>query len=530
MSGIAFFDIQGSGQPTRNEHCDVCVIGAGAAGIYLAVQLASKGLDVILVEAGGSVCGDASEVGFEALFSDEVYPGATQGRAFGLGGSTSQWGGLLTPHTHHNVREMADANRSPWPHIVQTVSEKSDKVLKLLGHMEPGEFTGFAQKQLGGVYKALNAVGLDVAASLFIPFRYKNLAFLLHGKGADLSRLRVFVNAVAKSLAIKSGANSGARLQCLTAVARNGNNINVTAKRFVIAAGAIESARILLELNSFSSYPVLRPTAEVGRYLSDHLSISIADVAASSLEDAARLFAPHFSRGWMRSFRFVESDLPSSAPRAFAHFIFENENPGFLLAKEVLGAMQGRRWPKVSCLEAVSGVGGLVALAHARYFHSSLYIPSGTRTHLQLDIEQTPSRENHISLGSDRDRYGRQVAKIQWRISDVDLNNIQATAKRILEKWAGTKDRLPKLVPRICGGDSTKPHDAYHPVGTCRMGSDPQAVVDQNLKVCGVSNLWVVSTGVLPSAGTANPTFTMLCLAEALVEHLTKPSSTIQHV
>ena len=66
-----------------------------------------------------------------------------------------------------------------------------------------------------------------------------------------------------------------------------------------------------------------------------------------------------------------------------------------------------------------------------------------------------------------------------------------------------------------------KPHDAYHPVGVCRMGTDSEAVVDQNLKVWGIENMWVVSTAVLPSAGTANPTFTMLCLAEALVEHMT---------
>jgi choline dehydrogenase-like flavoprotein len=52
------------------------------------------------------------------------------------------------------------------------------------------------------------------------------------------------------------------------------------------------------------------------------------------------------------------------------------------------------------------------------------------------------------------------------------------------------------------------------------MGEDAEAVVDRNLKVWGVQNLWVVSTGVLPSAGTANPTFSMLCLAQQLAEDI----------
>jgi choline dehydrogenase-like flavoprotein len=51
------------------------------------------------------------------------------------------------------------------------------------------------------------------------------------------------------------------------------------------------------------------------------------------------------------------------------------------------------------------------------------------------------------------------------------------------------------------------------------MGDDALAVVDQDLKTWGVQNLWVSSTGVLPSAGTANPTFTMLCLTHQLAEN-----------
>lgn len=93
MSPVVFFDLLKSHQLSRDERCDICVVGAGAVGIYLTAALASKGFDVILVEAGGSTCSKASEVGFEAGFLGKSYPGATEGRAFGLGGTTSVWGG-----------------------------------------------------------------------------------------------------------------------------------------------------------------------------------------------------------------------------------------------------------------------------------------------------------------------------------------------------------------------------------------------------------------------------------------------------
>ena len=530
MSGVAFSDLLEADQSDRSVQSDVCVIGAGAAGIYLAVQLAAKGLDVILLEAGGSLCGDASELGFEAVFSNEFYPGATKGRYFGLGGSTSRWGGVLVPHTRHDLREEAETDSDPWSHIVNEVSENSDKVLENLGRRGPGRFAEFAREVLGEMGRTLNAAGLDVVASLSLPFRKRNLSFLLNGKGVSRSRIRVFLNAVARSWTFEAGIRLGAKVCRLSAVAHNGNSLNVAASRFVVAAGAIESARILLEIESTSSHPVLRPAAAVGCYLSDHLSVSIADVGASSLHDTVRLFAPRFSQGWMRSFRFMEADPPTTAPRAFAHFIFDIENPGFTLAKEVLGAIQSRRWPQLSASDVVSGIGGLVALAYARYIRSTLYIPPSTKTHLQLDIDQTPARENRISLGSEKDKYGRRIPDIRWGISDVDLINIKATAERLLSNWPCATGRLPKLIPGNFDCNVTKPHDAYHPVGSCRMGSDSEAVVDQDLKVWGVENMWVISTGVLPNAGTANPTFTMLCLAESLVEHLTNTALPINHV
>ena len=151
---------------------------------------------------------------------------------------------------------------------------------------------------------------------------------------------------------------------------------------------------------------------------------------------------------------------------------------------------------------------------------SRLYIPKNTPVCLQLDVEQCPRKENNISLSQEKDEYGRQKSVITWKISNTDMAGIKSVADQFLNLWPGKPAGFPDLIPLELDVDSTKLHDAYHPAGTCRMGENKEAVVDFNLKVHGLGNMWVVSTGVLPSAGTANPTFTMLCLANKLATQI----------
>jgi choline dehydrogenase-like flavoprotein len=523
MSGVNWVDL-GSGSPAPSlVEADVCVIGAGAAGIYLATQLVQRGRSVVLIEAGPKTGVDAATVGFDAIFGRDSYPGATSGRFFGMGGSTTRWGGLLIPHSQADRREP-DPFAAAWSHILGVVREEAPSVLRNLGYQGGVDFESFAERTLGQTARKLADSGLSVKSGLYLPFRRKNLVSLLKQVKDRGAGLRVFFNAVAKEWDIQPGSHRAARISQLKVVARNGHSLRVRAGQFALCAGAIESSRILLEMRAAYSQPVLRPGARPGCYLGDHLSLPIADVAADSRDQTVRLFAPRFSRGWMRGFRFLETGAPPGTPRAFTHFIFENRSPGFELAKTLLGALQQRRLPPVGAGDLIGGVGDLLHLAYGRLVESRLFIPPGTEAHLQLDMEQLPVRENRVSLSDRQDDYGRRIVRVDWAISEQDIAALAASAQHLLALWPGAKAGLPALTPRpIVRADGhaiEKPYDAYHPVGTCRMGEDKEAVVDSNLKVWGLDNLWLLSTGVLPSAGSANPTFTMLCLGARLTGSL----------
>ncbi len=476
---------------------------------------------VAVFEAGPTVGVSAKDVGFIPDFLADYYPGAIEGRSFGLGGSTSRWGGLIIPHSSFDLRsENTSPHHTTWKRIVDVVSARRGKVLNTLGYPFPVKFEAFSSKALGTRHQLLTKAGFGVQASIFLPFAKKNLVQLLKSKVANDHPIQIYVNAVAKDWEIDCKPDCPSKLNAVTAVSKHGNRHRICAGRFILAAGALETARVLLEIQAQHASR-LKLSKQIGMFLGDHLSIAIAEVAKDSQKIANQIFAPRFQSVWMRSFRFLDQGLSQNDPRAFAHFVFDNQNPGFLLAKKCLGGVQARKFPKLSFSEVLLGVSGLTKLVTDRYLRSRLYIPSFTTARFQLDIEQNPSAENRISLGSEKDSYSRSLAKINWRISDMEIHRIRSVADRFITRWNEIGNRIPKLVPTELSENSQKPHDAYHPVGVCRMGDDAEAVVDLDLKVRGVDNLWCVTTGVFPTAGTANPTFSMLCLGQDLIERMT---------
>ena len=498
-------------------HSDICIIGAGAVGIYLASELVSIGFDVVLIEAGPLNAVDANQIGFEPLFSLDPYLGATKGRYFGIGGTTTRWGGALIPHTKHDLTDDPFTN-STWSTIVDRVRLYGSQVLLRLGYKHGSDFDKIPHSILGNKIKLLPTSGFNVQANLLLPFRRKNFIVNLHSILKQNARLKVFFNAVVRDWVFSSSSIQDERISEIRAISKSGNLLKVIANRFIISAGGIETSRILLEIIEAKSTPSLFVKGNPGCYLGDHLSLPIADVHLNDRFLTGKLFSPRFMGSWMRGFRFLENTPPKNAPKAFTHFIFPTESPGFNLVKKILQSIQLQQKPKLSFGDSLVGFKDIFNIAYCRIVESRMYVPRHKEIIFQLDIEQYPKFENRIILDAKRDEYGRKKVKINWSISENDSQRILDTANRILSIWPGPTAMMPKLESRAIDLIKTKPYDAYHPVGTCRMGSRGASVVDLNLKLWGIDNVWVVSTAVLPNAGTANPTFTILCLAHQLAK------------
>ena len=112
---------------------------------------------------------------------------------------------------------------------------------------------------------------------------------------------------------------------------------------------------------------------------------------------------------------------------------------------------------------------------------------------------------------------GIPKAKINWDINSVDIESAELLEAKILERLANIG-----LIPRkIMQSKFEEFKDSSHHIGTTRMAKDPvDGVVDINCKVFGLKNLYVSGSSVFPTAGSANPTYTIAALSIRLADHL----------
>ena len=126
-------------------------------------------------------------------------------------------------------------------------------------------------------------------------------------------------------------------------------------------------------------------------------------------------------------------------------------------------------------------------------------------------LELEASSSNRITLdGSSLDRWGRPSVALQANWTPRDI----ATREQALR----TQARLTEPLGRTPTPPALR---WFHPAGTCAMGHSPDTgVVDANLSVFGVHNLSVAGAAVFPTAGTTNPTLTIVALSLRLGDYL----------
>ena len=340
--------------------------------------------------------------------------------------------------------------------------------------------------------------------------------------------LAIWLNATVVNFQL---AQDTGRLTSVSARHISGKALIVSGSNFALCAGALKSTRLLLLLDQLYNGAIFQDCEAIGRYFHDHVSMPVAAIQVHDKTRLNRLAAFRFVGGTMRSLRFELSPRAQKAAAVasgFAHIgIRTTEATGFEALRRLLRNLQlrGRIDPRL-VLEITRDFPFIARAAFWRYLRHQLYWPASASPELHVVAEQLPHPDNRITLSATHDMLGVPIPTIDWQIRPTEHRVFAAFKERFSAYWnRHSLDGVGSLSwseesPVLPLKDDEE-LSIFHPGGSTRMGSDRRlAVVDHDLRLFAVRNLWVASTSVFPSGASANPTLMLMLFARRLGHRL----------
>jgi choline dehydrogenase-like flavoprotein len=506
---------------------DLCIVGAGAAGLALAAEFLGTPWRVIVLESG---LREPDALGDDLNLLESVglrHDGWRDGRVRSLGGTTRAWGGQLVPMRASELAPRSWVPGSGWPLELQELEpyyRRAERVLRIEG--PPYDETVW--RRFGITPPAFDPAQFRVRFSQWASLGRRNFAVLWRRELDRSNNVSVLLDATAVALECASG---GEHCDAVRVRARSGREARVHARSFVLACGAIETARVLLASTGSGANGVANSSGLVGRFFQDHVSYVAGEVEPASRQAVQNLFDPRYVGSTMYSVKLEPTDAVMRCEgwlNAMGHLAFQiPEALGWMELRRILRSLQAGRPALPSPDEALALLRGSVELTRlvlTRYFANRRRSPGAGSIRLLVDSEQAPNSESRVTLDGRADPLGMPRARLEWRITDLERKTLTGFATRIAAEFhrlgLGTI-RLadaPDFELRDVPGAA---RDIFHHMGTARMSDTPRSGVTRaDLRCHDVDNLFVAGAAVFPAGGIANPTFTALALSVRLADHL----------
>jgi choline dehydrogenase-like flavoprotein len=547
---------------------DLAIVGGGPVGLTIGELCAKAGLSVLVLESGLEAQ-DALHEELNAVEldgSESIQNLAEARRAFhaslarhwtherqpfgvrcrGLGGSTQAWAGKSAPFDPIDYRRRHWVENSGWPIAANELEPYIRQAGELLNLCPTEPARRFAGERLVSFYWQ------------FARSRVDHLDVMRFGREVLVRRpdgLDIMLDATITRIALEP---AGQRVSHLEATDSAGRRRRVEAAHFVLAASAIENARLLLASNDVASCGIGNEYDSVGRYMMDHIGARIGSIPAEGIPRMAKAFGFYgvahrgrshmFMHGLALEPRWQEAEQLLNAAVYFAPQRAADD-PWDSLKRLLKGrsAHRLRDFASVARGSATLASGlGVKVLASPR-------LPGGLRDavvnsairlmpnrvaeefesaglphklcgiSVEAVTEQVPCRENRIGLSDRRDRFGVPLPRARWRIGDREWRTLLRLGRATAAEIAAAGMPLPVLAEWVerSRPESAQAIDLAHTMGTTRMSEHPRTgVVDAHCRVHGIANLHVAGGSVLPTGGHANPTWMMLALGCRLAGRL----------
>ena len=511
---------------------DVCIVGAGAAGITIAREFIGTHHSVVLLESGGI----AAEAETQRLYDSEIvglpHDSIEQGRARIFGGTTTLWGGQALRFDDIDFKKRTWVPLSGWPISrgeLEPYYQRAERVLQIGTPIAYQDLcTEFGIKP-----PEFDAGKLEMECSQWSP--RPNFGQEYREEIRRAANISTILHANVIGIITNSPATAVEKIEFQTLTGRKGS---ATARFFIICCGGIETARLLLASDRVESCGVGNRHDLVGRYYQEHPMFWYGKLQTENRPRLQDLFESFYRKG-LKYFPIIQlskkfqeenqvlniqgsitlEDSPDSAITAMKSLfraVKARSNPGGRELRRLIGNALTDPWQ-------------LFRLAYRFRVQRRAATPQKGRITFGGQCEMAPNADSRVSLAEERDELGMRRVRLDWRLGELERRTAAEYIKLVAGEFArlglGTYDLEPLKDLDAAGWDALA-HDSAHHMGTTRMHESAQfGVVDSNCKVHGISNLFVGSSAVFPTSSRSNPTMTILALSIRIADRLKQISS-----
>jgi len=478
-------------------------VGSGPGGGVLAVELLKKGVNVALLEQGG----DYRNSDFSQTvdkFNIEGDMDVSFGHSRQVGGSSNLWAGRVSKLEE---RDLNSRSSEGWPIEYSELERFYDQALKILNLSNNNK------------KKNLNAFGLDSKKLntkefkwSLPPFNVKN--YIFNNKSIFKGELTIYTHAKVVSLNEDDLLN---QINSLNVISPKGEKIKVYSDTFVLAAGGIETPRILLNSKTKNKKGIGNDNDNVGRYFSTHPKVDIGFLR---------------TKKWLSTKNSVFTNR-KIGNEFFRHGIGVNENlcelNHYIQISSALESefdyffesMKKIPYAKFLSKKNIRIVDRLGLMVLNIFGKLSYLQPFARSFKLRIFLDQIPSRSNRVLLSKALDKTGVNKVDIHWSFSNKDKKTLFKFVETINKEFIrGDFGLIKSDILKEKKLKLTAIHS--HFMGTTRMSNvEKFGVVNQDCRVFNYSNLYISGPSVFPTYGFANPFLTIVALSIRLAEHIT---------
>jgi choline dehydrogenase-like flavoprotein len=523
---------------------DVCVIGGGPAGIALTLDLSSRGFSVLMLESGYI----KEDVKTQALYEGEVvderlHSPPDKYRQRRLGGSSAIWGGRCMPFDPIDFEIRSHVPHSGWPLTYDDLLPYYPRANALA---EAGCFSYQADDALGPqtapLIQGFNS--LRVLTNGLERFSCPTHFGSRYAKQLQLAPdVRVLLGANCTALRLQSDSRAVREVEVTTLA---GTRFSVASRATVLAAGGLETARLLLVSRDVTPAGIGNFHDVVGRYYMCHIAGNVGrltvrgptnnvrhgyEVTPEGIYCRRRLsVTPEEQRRLGLANAVARLHFPRITDPAHRNGVLS----GLFLARKLISYEYGKRLNEGNIVTPVTYARHLLNVATdpldttaflthwlshrslaERKFPSVILRNRTNCFSLEMHGEQIPNAESRVTLSEKVDALGTPQLRVDWRYSRADIDSMQRTLDVLAQEFA-LSGVAQFEYDHLTLEDDLMRFGAYggHHIGTARMGLDVRtSVVNADCQVHSVINLFIAGSAVFPTSSQANPTLTLIALA-----------------